>query len=68
MKESLTEKNWTVRAAAARAIGTRNAATLYDNLAPLLADKREEVQFSAAAALIRLKQPEPGRVNKKNAR
>lgn len=57
LKESLTEKNWTVRAAAARAIGTRDATSLYNDVAPLLDDKRDEVQFSAAAALIRLKQP-----------
>lgn len=57
LKESLTDKNWTVRAAAARAIGTRGAVTLYDNIAMILDDKQDEVEYSAAAALIRLKQP-----------
>jgi HEAT repeat protein len=57
LKESLNDKNWTVRAAAARAIGTRDATTLYDNVAMALDDKRDEVEYSAAAALIRLKQP-----------
>lgn len=61
LKGALADKNWTVRVAAARAIGTRDAITLYDNVARLLNDKREEVEFSAAAALIRLKQPEPAR-------
>ncbi|MDP9055594.1 MAG: HEAT repeat domain-containing protein [Acidobacteriota bacterium] len=57
LKEALVEKNWTVRAAAARAIAQREATALYDNVAMLLNDRREEVQFSAAAAVIRLKQP-----------
>jgi len=57
MKQALTDKNWTVRAAAAQAIGTRDAIGLHDNLAMLLDDKRDEVEYSAAAALIRLKQP-----------
>jgi HEAT repeat protein len=57
LKGALTDKNWTVRVAATRAIGTRDATDLYDNVAKLLDDKREEVTLSAAAALIRLKQP-----------
>lgn len=57
LKDALSEKNWTVRAAAARAIGKRNATTLYDNVTMLLDDKRDEVEFSAAATLVRLKQP-----------
>jgi hypothetical protein len=60
LRRALMEKNWTVRAAAARAIAIRNAAGLYDNVASLLADKKEEVQYSAAASMIRLKQPAAG--------
>ena len=56
LREALAEKNWTVRAAAARAIGMRDAVSLYKDVAPLLDDKRGEVKYSAAAALIRLKQ------------
>ncbi len=41
LKVALTEKNWTVRAAAARAIGTRDATPLYDDVAMLLDDKRD---------------------------
>lgn len=59
LKQALRDKNWTVRAAAARAIGMRDATNLYDELSRLLTDKREEVEFSAAAAVIRLKQPQP---------
>jgi HEAT repeat protein len=65
LKEALMEKNWTVRAAASRAIAKRNATPLYDNLAMLLDDRREEVQFSAAAALIRLKQLPTARPGKR---
>jgi HEAT repeat protein len=59
LKRALEEKNWTVRAAAARAIAKRNATSLYDNVALLLDDKRDEVEYSAAAAVIRLKQSPP---------
>jgi len=65
LKEALTEKNWTVRAAAARAIAKRNATPLYDNVAMLLDDRRDEVGFSAAAAVIRLKQPAASRLGRK---
>jgi HEAT repeat protein len=68
LKDALTEKNWTVRAAAARAVGKRNAAALYDNVTMLLDDKRDEVQFSAAATLIRLKQTGPNSPNKRKIR
>jgi HEAT repeat protein len=57
LRQSLKAKNWTVRAAAARAVAMRNADSLYDDVASLLTDKKEEVTFSAAASLIRLKQP-----------
>lgn len=65
LKEALTDKNWTVRAAAARAIAARDATTLYDNVAMLLDDKREDVEYSAAAALIRLKTPGTARIKQK---
>jgi len=57
LKRSLEDKNWTVRTAAARAIAKRDATALYDNVAMLLDDKRDEAAYSAAAAVIRLRQP-----------
>lgn len=57
LRRALMEKNWTVRAAAARSVGMRNSVTLYDDVATLLGDRKEEVRYSAAASLIRLKQP-----------
>jgi HEAT repeat protein len=65
LKEALMEKNWTVRAAAARAIARRDATPLYDNVAMLLDDRRDEVEFSAAAAVIRLKQSATPRAGQK---
>ncbi|HTA45642.1 MAG TPA: HEAT repeat domain-containing protein [Bryobacteraceae bacterium] len=57
LQDALADKNWTVRAAAARAIALRDASGLYDDVARLLSDKREEVQLAAAATMVRLKQP-----------
>lgn len=59
MRTALGDKNWTVRAAALRAIALRDVAGLYDDVAPLLDDKRDEVTYNAATALIRLKQSGP---------
>jgi HEAT repeat protein len=61
VKLALTDKNWTVRAAAARAIALRDLREFYSDLRALLDDKREEVTYSAAAAMIRLKQQTPKR-------
>lgn len=57
IREALGDKNWTVRAAAARALALAGSTSDFDTIAGLLDDKKEEVQYSAAAALIRLKQP-----------
>jgi HEAT repeat protein len=65
LNAGLLDKNWTVRSAATEAIGLRgaeeldsgDAATLYDNVTLLLDDKTYQVQFAAAATLIRLKEP-----------
>jgi HEAT repeat protein len=61
VKLALDDKNWTVRAAAARAIALRGMGEFYNHLTVLLDDKREEVTYSAAAAMIRLKQQTPRR-------
>jgi HEAT repeat protein len=57
VKLALGDKNWTVRAAAARAVALREIGEYYTDVTALLDDKRDEVTYSAAAALIRLKQP-----------
>lgn len=57
IRQALGDKNWTVRAAAARALAVAGRIAAFKEIVPLLNDKREEVQYSAAAAVIRLKQP-----------
>lgn len=57
LKGALNDKNWTVRSAAARAVALRDLAPMYKDVAFLLDDTRDEVQYAAAAALIRLRQP-----------
>jgi HEAT repeat protein len=57
IRQSLGDKNWTVRAAAARALALAARMEAFKDIAGLLDDKKEEVQYSAAAAVIRLKQP-----------
>ena len=66
---ALGDKNWTVRAAAARAVALREIGQYYPDVVALLDDKRDEVTYSAAAAAIRLKQQTAKRpVTKKAAR
>jgi HEAT repeat protein len=57
LKGALNDKNWTVRSAAARAVALRDLAPMYKDVAFLLDDSRDEVQYAAAATLIRLRQP-----------
>jgi HEAT repeat protein len=68
LRQALMDKNWTVRAAAARAAGIRDAMPLYDDVAKLLGDERDEVQFSAAGTVIRLKQQIPPVTKKRPGR
>jgi HEAT repeat protein len=57
IRQALGDKNWTVRAASVRALALADNVDAYEAIVWLLDDKRDEVQYSAAAALIRLKQP-----------
>ena len=57
IREGLSDKNWTVRAACARALALAGRVDALKEIVALLDDKRDEVQYSAAAAVIRLKQP-----------
>ena len=59
VRAALSDKNWTVRTAAARATGNRDIAAFYSDIVPMLDDKREEVRLAAAATSIRLKQAKP---------
>ncbi len=57
IESTLTDKNWTVRAAAARTLALNEKTDAIDRIAALLDDEKDEVTYSAAAAVIRLKQP-----------
>jgi HEAT repeat protein len=57
IRQALSDKNWTVRAAAARTLALAGRKEAFDEIVRMLDDKKEEAQYSAAAAVIRLKQP-----------
>lgn len=54
LEEALTDKDWSVRAAAAHSLALRNVAEARKELVPLFEDKKEEVRYRAAAAYLRL--------------
>ena len=59
IKTALGDKNWTVRVAAVHSAALLNLKSLYDDIAALNDDKREEVRYAAAGALIRFRQTPP---------
>ncbi len=54
LREGLSDKTWTVRAASAHAIAVQNNIALQADLIPLLDDKKEAVRVRASAAYLRL--------------
>jgi len=54
LRDALSDKDWSVRAAAVHALALRNQPAVRSDLVPLLEDKREAVQYRAAAAYLRL--------------
>jgi HEAT repeat protein len=54
LQDALTDKDWSVRAAAVHAIALRNDAALAPELVPLFEDKKEAVRVRAAAGYLRL--------------
>lgn len=54
LREGLTDKTWSVRAASAHAIAIQNNIELQVDLIPLLDDKKEAVRVRASAAYLRL--------------
>jgi HEAT repeat protein len=59
LQEALSDKDWSVRAAAVHAIALRNNPALQSNLVPLLDDKKEAVRVRAAAGYLRLGSIQP---------
>lgn len=54
LQEALGDKNWVVRAAAAKALGNYRRKGVIPKLQELLQDDKEPVRFMAAASLVRL--------------
>jgi len=54
LQDALTDKDWTVRAAAVHAIALRNNPALEVDLIPLMEDHKEAVRVRAAAGYLRL--------------
>jgi len=54
LRDALSDKNWTVRAAAVHSLAVRNDPALEKDIEPLLEDKKEGVRLRAAAGCLRL--------------
>jgi HEAT repeat protein len=54
LREALSDKDWSVRAAAIHSLALRNDPAVEPDLIPLLDDKRQDVRLRAAAACLRL--------------
>jgi HEAT repeat protein len=52
LRDALTDKDWSVRAAAVHALTLRRAPRLKNDLTPLLEDENQAVRFRAAAAYL----------------
>ena len=54
LREALSDKDWSVRAAAVHLLALRNDPAVERALTPLLEDKNQAVRLRAAAATLRL--------------
>jgi HEAT repeat protein len=54
LREALSDKDWSVRAAAVHSLALSNQPELRSDLVALLDDKKEAVRYRAAAAYLRL--------------
>jgi HEAT repeat protein len=54
LRDALTDKDWSVRAAAVHSIALRNDSSLQKDIVPLLEDNKEPVRLRAAAGYLRL--------------
>ncbi len=65
LRDALTDKDWSVRAAAVHSIALRNDSSLQKDIVPLLDDNKEPVRLRAASGYLRLQslkaksRPEP---------
>ena len=54
LAKAVSDKDWSVRAAAVEAIAKRGDTTLLVDIVPAMSDKKDIVRYSAAAAVLRL--------------
>jgi HEAT repeat protein len=59
LRDALSDKDWSVRAAAVHSLALRNERALQKDIVPLLEDKKEAVRLRAAAAYLRLSMIKP---------
>ncbi len=59
LEAALADKNWIVRAAAAKALGQRTDRPSIPKLKPLLNDAKDAVRYAAAASIVRLSRARP---------
>ncbi len=59
LRDALTDKDWSVRAAAVHALALRNDPALQSDLVPLFEDDKEAVRVRAAAGYLRLESIKP---------
>ena len=57
LADTLEDKNWVLRAAALEAIAQRGDRSLLPKIVPLMDDEKEDVQYRAAACVLRLSTP-----------
>jgi HEAT repeat protein len=68
LKDALSDKDWSVRAAAVHSLSLRNDPALKKELEPLLLDDKEAVRMRAAAGYLRLSAIQAGiRTRKRTA-
>jgi HEAT repeat protein len=63
LRDALTDKDWSVRAAAVHAIALRNDPALQADLVPMMEDRKEAVRVRAAAGYLRLEAIRSGQFN-----
>jgi HEAT repeat protein len=63
LAKAVSDKDWSVRAAAIEAIAKRGDTTLLVDIVPAMSDKKDVVRYSAAAGVLRL-----GRIAQENGR
>jgi len=71
LRDALSDKDWSVRAAAVHSLALRNDPAVEADIVPLLEDKKEGVRLRAATGYLRLEmiksRPKPPRAGKKPA-